>query len=163
MLLEARREHCFSTVHVLKLDGRAVGRFQGRFWSEGIDVELLGHRRWRFVRPGWFGSEFLLQEADSDTVLARAAQAGMFTSTWDLELSIGSAKLVHAGWFQSGYRIVQGDQEHGFVDRLGPCESGWTARNTGALSETDLLVAGLLYQIIVQRQAAAASAAAAGS
>jgi hypothetical protein len=152
MNLEARQENCFSSTHVLKLDGRPCGKFTGRLFSEGIDVQLTGRRQWRFERIGWLSSEFVLKDADTQEVVARADRAGIFTSKWKLELSIGEAELGPAGWFQTAYQVEQEGNVHARVDRLGICQRGWTIDNLGPLSETDLLLAGLVYHVIRLRQ-----------
>jgi hypothetical protein len=159
MILEARAQNCCSATHLLKLDDRPCGSFDSFWFAEGFEVQLLGRRRWRFEKAGWLSGEFLLKDADSGEVVGRAVPAGFFTSAWDLELSIGAAKLVSAGWFQSAYRLQQDGNVHAEVDRLGFCERGWKAVNTGALSESDLLLAGLIYHVILLRQQRAAAAA----
>jgi hypothetical protein len=157
MILEARRERPFT--YVLKLDDRPVGQFRGPWlvgsgpWSgERFDIDLLGQRSWRFVKTGWAPSEFVLHEADSKPVLARASVVG-FWGTWNLELSIGTAEFRGAGWFSPDLLVKKDGNEHGRVRPLGMYRSGWTAENTGALSETDLLVAGLMYQVIEEEGA----------
>jgi hypothetical protein len=67
--------------------------------------------------------------------------------------------LERAGWFDTGYRFKQGNHVRARVDRLGWCEKGWRVQGSDALTQEDFLLIGLVYQIIRQRQAAAASAA----
>src|SRR5262249_9227034 len=110
-------------------------------------------------RVSWLGSEFVLKDAGTDDMVGRADRAGVFTSKWKLELSIGEAELVHAGWFQTAYQVEQNGNVHARVDRLGVCQRGWSADNLGSLNETDLLVAGLVYHVIRLRQERQAAAA----
>jgi hypothetical protein len=163
MNLEARAESCFSNRFILKLDGRPCGKFEGRWFSEGIDVSLTGQRHWKFEKVSWLSREFVLKDAASGQVEARAVPSGLFTSGWDLELSVGTAKLVRAGWFSNTYEVQQSGNLHGRVDRLGACTRGWLAENLGSLSETDLLMTGLVYQVILQREQQAAAATSAGT
>jgi hypothetical protein len=159
MILEARAEGCFSTTHVLKLDDRPCGKFWGRFFSEGIDVQLTGRRHWRFDKVGWLSNQFVLRDADTGQEYARADRTAIFSSAWELELSIGKAEFIQAGWFDPAYEVRQQGNVHGRADRLGWCQRGWTVENLGALNETDLLLAGLVYHVIQLRQQQAAAAA----
>ena len=45
MFLEARAASCFSSTFVLKLDDRAIGKYEGRWFSESLDLALTGRRR----------------------------------------------------------------------------------------------------------------------
>ena len=160
MLLEARAENCFSSTHVLKINGQAVGKFEGRFFSEGLDLALTGMRRFKFEKPGVFAGTFQLKDAESDAVLATAHPAGIFTSAWDMKLAGGDAQLCKAGWFKSAYELRDGDRVLATVDRLGMCERGWQVNASADLQAPDLLVVGLVYHIIRKRQDQQAAAAA---
>ena len=50
MILEAKADSCFSSTHVIKVNGQAVGKFEGRFFSEGLDLSLTGMRRFKWRR-----------------------------------------------------------------------------------------------------------------
>ncbi|HEV3256381.1 MAG TPA: hypothetical protein VG013_05820 [Gemmataceae bacterium] len=153
MILEARPANCCSSTFVLKVDDRAVGKFDGRWFSENLDVSLTGRRRLQFQKASWLGSQFVLQDADGEEPLGRAGRAGMFTNTWDLELSTGPAQLVKAGWLATGYEVQQGKQALARVDRLGWCTRGWYVEKNGPLKAEDLILVGLVYHVILQRQA----------
>ena len=86
MILEARAENCFSSTHVLKINGQAVGKFEGRFFSEGLDLALTGLRRFKFEKSGFFSSQFHLKDAETGAVLTEAQPAGIFRSGWKLNL-----------------------------------------------------------------------------
>ena len=157
MILEARASSCFSYPYVLKLDGRAVGKFDGRWFSESLDIHLTGRRKLIFEKIGWGGSEFVLKSEEPDAFFGHAKRAGFFSSQWNLDLSAGPIELVHAGWFSSSYEIKQGERTIGNVDRLGWCERGWQAQAAGVASMEDLLLIGMVYQTIQRRQQAAAA------
>ncbi len=128
MILEARAENCFSSTHVLKLNGQAIGKIEGRFFSEGLDLALTGRRRLKLDRAGWLTSHFQLKDADTDAVLVEARPAGVFTSAWGLTLTCGPAQLRKSGFFRSSYEILHEGKSLATVDRLGLCERGWRRR-----------------------------------
>ena len=161
MILEARAENCFSQTHVLKINGQAVGKFEGRFFSEGLDLALTGLRRFKFEKSGFFSSHFQLIDAETRAVLTEGQPAGMFRSGWVLKLASGPADLKKVGFFSSAYAAYDGGQVLARVDRLGMCERGWRV-DGGSLEAPDLLTIGLVYHVIMQRQQRQ-HAAAAGS
>jgi hypothetical protein len=152
MILEARAASCFSSTFVLKIDGRAIGKFEGRWFSESLDIFLTGRRQLQFEKQSWLSSQFVLKDAGADDVLGQAGRSGVFTSAWDLLLSNGSAKMARAGWFASAYQVQQGDEILAQVDRAGICERGWQVESDDSLPEEDLILIGLVYQIIRQRE-----------
>ncbi|MBT7817532.1 MAG: hypothetical protein HN566_12425 [Polaribacter sp.] len=151
MILEARSPSCFSDHYVLKLDGQARGEYRGRWFSEGVDIRLSGRRRLHLHKESWLGSHFNLADANGN-VLAEANRSGFLTSAWDLALSTGSARLVSAGFFNTGFNVVQSRQTTGTVNRVGMCEGGWCVEVQGAFTETDLLLIGLIYHTILERR-----------
>jgi len=162
MLLQAEATSCFSSTFVLKLDGQAIGKIEGRWLGESLDISLLERRRLTFEKVSWMGSHFRLLAEGESNPLGEATRSGIFTSGWDLTLSIGSAQMVREGWFATAYAIKAGDVSVGHVDRLGACTRGWTVEATG-LKEEDLILIGLVYQTVKKREAAAHGAAGAGS
>jgi hypothetical protein len=152
MILEARAENCCSSTFLLKIDDRPHGKFEGRWFSEGLDVQCTGRQRLQFQNVRWLGSEFVLQDLESQETLARAVRSGVFTSSWDVELSIGQAQLVRAGWFDTAYLVQQDNETQGRVDRLGVCDRGWYVQNLGNLDANDMIFIGLLYHTILQRE-----------
>lgn len=163
MILEAKAENCFSTTHVVKLNGQAIGKFEGRFFSEGLDLSLTGMRRFKFEKSGFFSSRFDLKDGESDAVLASGQPAGIFTSAWDLTLTDGPAELSKKGWFSTTFELQRSGRVLATVDRLGMCERGWRIEAHADLAPPDLLIVGLVFQVIKARQERAAAAAAHGS
>jgi hypothetical protein len=152
MLLEARSANCFSSTFVLKKDGRPVGTFEGRWFSESVDVYLTQRRHLVFEKVSWLGSRFELVDEADKAVLARGDRSGLFTSSWDLHTSAGDGQLVKGGWFVTGYDFVVGKEVWASVDRVGLCERGWTVAGHGPLTEEDLLLIGLVYHTVQQRE-----------
>src|SRR5262245_36770537 len=159
MILEALSPSCWSDRYVLKLDGRSWGEYRGRWFSESVDIHLTGRRQLRLEKGGWLGSRFALTDTSDESVLAEADRSGLFTSAWDLRLSNGPARLVSAGWFNTGFRAVQDNRNLANIDRVGLCNGGWAIEATGTLRDTDLLLIGLIYHTILRRNASAAAAA----
>jgi hypothetical protein len=159
MLLEARAANCFSTTFLLKLEGRPLGKFEGRWFSESLDVNLLERHQLQFQKVSWLGSQFVLQEMPEQHPLGRANRSGMFTSGWDLELSTGPGWLEKEGWFGTAYVFRQGGGVLARVDRVGMCERGWYVEGGGALKPADLLLIGLVFHVIQQRAAHQAATA----
>ena len=165
MLLEAEPASCCSSTFVLRLGGRPLGKFEGRWLSEGIDLALLGRRWLRFEKVGWIGSRFRLVAEDEEDSVAEADRAGILTSSWDLVLSVGRAALAREGWFATGYVVRRGEREVARVGRTGLCSRGWFVEG-GGLRPEDLMLIGLIYHTIRRREAshsAAAGGHAAGS
>lgn len=158
MTLEALSPSCWSDQYVLKLDGRSWGECRCRWFSEGVDIHLTGRRRLRLEKAGWSGSRFTLTDTADGRSLAEADRSGLFTSAWDLRLSNGPARLVSAGWFNTGYVVVQGGRALLEVNRVGLCNGGWAVSDRGSLRDTDLLFIGLIYHTVLRRNAAAAAA-----
>jgi hypothetical protein len=159
MLLEARAVNCFSTTFLLKLEGRPLGKFEGRWFSESLDVSLLERHRLRFQKVGWAGSRFVLEELPEKQPLGRANRGGLFSSSWDLEVSTGPGRLDREGWFGTAYLFRQGTGDLARVDRQGVCERGWFVEGGGALRPEDMLLIGLVFHVVQQRAAQHAAAA----
>lgn len=152
MQLEARSPSCFSSQYLLKLDGRPVGQFRGRWFSEGIDIRLTERLQLHFEKTSWLSGEFRLLDASTQEVLAKGNRAGFFTRSWDLDLRSGSAQLAPAGIFSSAYKVVQGERIAAHASRIGWCEGGWLVEDDGTLDATDLVFVGLVYHTVLQRQ-----------
>jgi hypothetical protein len=151
MLLEARSPSCFSDRYVLKLNGRSIGEYRGRWFSEGVEIRLLGRHRLHLQKASWMGSYFKLTSADGK-VLAEANRSGFFTSAWDLALSNGAARLVSAGLFNTAFLVEQGGQTVARVGQVGMCSGGWIVESERTLGEIDLLFVGLIYRTILERR-----------
>jgi len=152
MILKARSPSCFSNRYVLKVDGRPLGEFRGRWMSERVEVHLRGQRRLCLEKQSWLGSRFTLTDA-AGNVLAEANRSGVFTRAWDLSLSSGPARLVSAGMFNTGFLVEQDNLTLAEVNRIGLCEGGWFVKGDETYNEADLLFIGLIYHTILRRQA----------
>lgn len=154
MMLEARAANCFSSKFVLKVDGRPIGMFQRRLFGENLDVDLTERRHLQFRKVGWLGSQFELVDPIHKQPLGSCDRGGFFTSGWDLNLSVGAGRLEKAGWFSNAYEFKQEAQVQARVDRLGWCDRGWLVDGNDILTQEDLLLIGLIYQVILHRRAA---------
>jgi hypothetical protein len=154
MLLEARAANCFSAKFVLKVDGRPFGVFHGRWFSECLDIDLTERRHLQFRKVGWLGSQFELIDTTFKQLHGGCSRSGFFTSSWDLNLSVGPGRLERADWFSAAYEFKQGARVQARVNRLGWCERGWLVDGEDALRQEDLLLIGLVYQVILWRHAA---------
>jgi hypothetical protein len=152
MILEARAASCFSSEYVLKINDRPIGKCSGRWFSENVEAQLIERRRLEFRKVGWFGSQFELVDFSDGEVVAGADLAGLFTSAWNVRLSIGPGSLQSAGWFDTAYELVQGSERVARVDRVGACERGWIVDGGDILTDEDLLMLGLIYQTVLQRR-----------
>jgi hypothetical protein len=153
MILQAKAENCFSSTFVLKVNGKAVGKFEGRFFSEAMDVSLTGQRRFKFEKTSWLGSHFQLKDTETNSVLVETDRSGFFTSSWKLQLSKMRAELRKKGFFSTAYEVCRGDDVLGWVDRNGVCERGWHVENYGDLEAVDMILIGLIYQVVLNREA----------
>lgn len=154
MILEARPARWLDSTLVLKRNDQPIGQCTRRWFSENRDIALRGHRQLAFEKTNW-SSHFVLKDAVSDRPFGAADRSGWLTSTWDLELSVGPAHLVRAGWLTPSSVVRQGDTILARVDRLGLCRRGWSIQSEAALTEEDLILIGLVYQTIHQRRARA--------
>jgi len=127
MFLEARVAGCCSATFVLKLNDQPIGKYEGRWFSESLDLALKGMRKLEFRNVGWLSSQF--------------------------ELSLGSGRLVKQGWFGSAYEAWIGNEALAKVDRTGLCERGWIVDGGGDLAVEDMILIGLVYHTILQREA----------
>lgn len=153
MQLEAKSVSCFSSQFVLRLNGRPSGKFQGRWFSRSLYVDLSERRHLQFHHAGWLGSGFELVDPADDRLLGSCKPSGFLTSSWDLDLSCGAGHLQRAGWLTSAYECVQDDEVRARVDRIGGCERGWFVDGDDGLASEDLLLIGLVYHALQQRQA----------
>ncbi len=152
MRLECRSPSCFSSRYVLKLDGRPHGQFSGRWFSERIDIRMTDRRNLHLKKAGWLGSHFQLWGASDPQILGEADREGFLSSAWGLKLTVGPARLVSAGFFNSAYLLEQQGRRTARVDRIGFCEGGWYVEGDRDLALTDLLLVGLIYHTILERR-----------
>src|SRR5437870_5516377 len=107
MILEARSAGCCTWAFVLKVDDRPLGSFAGQMFSENLSIDLLERRHLEFRKTSWLGSQFELVDLADEEVVAWCDRSGLFTSSWDLNLSSGAGQLVHTGWFQTSYEFIR--------------------------------------------------------
>ncbi|MGH7612927.1 MAG: hypothetical protein ACREMW_02655 [Gemmatimonadales bacterium] len=157
MMLEALSPSCWSDLYILKVDGRPWGEYRGRWLSESVDIHLTGRRQLVLKKASWLGSRFILTDSADGRSLAEADRRGLFTSAWDMRLSNRPARLVSAGWFNTGYRVVHDGRALAEINQVGLCNGGWAVADDGSLEDTDLLFVGLVYHTILRRNAAAAA------
>ena len=136
----------------MKLEDRPVGRFRGRWFTEGIDVRLTERLQLHFEKTSWLGSSFRLIEANTKQILASGQRAGFLSRSWDLELRTGPAELVASGLFSSAYRVRQDGQFVARASRLDWCSGGWRVVSDDTLDATDVVFVGLVYHTILKRQ-----------
>ena len=158
MQLTARSPSCFSNKYILRHDGLVLGEFIGRWFSEGMDIRLTDRRRWRLERRGFLSGPFLLLN-DLGETFGTAQHRSLFSRRWDLETSVGGCTLTPAGLFNSGYRLEQQGQPLAEVRQINHCEGGWSVTQSDPrLNVADLLLAGMIYHVILQRRRSAAAA-----
>lgn len=159
MELTARSPSCFSNRYVLRYNGLPIGEFVGRWFSEGIDIRLTDRRRWRLERRGFLNASFFLID-DQNQQFGTAQHRSRFSSRWDLETSVGGCTLASAGLFNTGYVLEQGDQVLAEVRQINHCEGGWSVvAGDTRLNLADLLMAGMIYHVILQRRRSSHAAA----
>ena len=152
MILEARAADCFSSSYVLKVNDRAIGKFESQWFSESLSIQLMERRHLEFRKISWLGSQFDLVDVDDEEVLGQCDRTGLFTSAWDLYTSVGQGQLVKPSWFGTAYEFFLGDVPLAMVERIGWCERGWRVDGGGDLTTEDLLLIGLVFHVIQHRQ-----------
>jgi len=163
MTLRAESRNCFASQFVLKYHDRPCGEFNGRWFGESIEVRTTSHQRLVFQKQAMLSSHFQLIDADQGHVYADAQHAGLFTRTWQVQLTYGHAELQPSALLSSRYQLVESEQLLAELERLGACSLGWMARDrTAGMPFTDLLAVGLVYQVILSRQRRSSGAAAGG-
>ena len=191
MTLTATRPSCWSGKLVLDLDGNTIGTAEPRTWTGGYDLRLTGGRRLHFGRPPgarwWCASKVAISEGGRE--VAGAEASGLLKQAWHVHLSTGKAVLKAVGFWNRAHLVVPvpaGDMGvYGGSDapaepapvaeldwltrKQSGAAGGWRVRTPGdalgdgsGLTPTDLLLIGLTFQTLQNRQAAAAGAAGAG-
>ena len=181
MTLTAIRPSCWSGKLALNLDGKPIGAAEPRTWKGGYDVRLTGGRRLTFGKApgsGWTSSKLALIGPDG-APLAAADRVSCWKSAWGLDLTTGPAALRPKSFWNRGQVVVplaDETEENGSGDvgddapplaeldwlsrKQSGAAGGWRVAAADArLTPTDLLLIGLTYQAIRNRQAAAAAGA----
>jgi hypothetical protein len=152
MILEARSAGCFSWTFVLKANDRPLGKYVCRWLSEDMEIHLTERRHLELRKVGWISSRFELVDLEGEQLVAWCDRAGIFTSRWDVDLSVGAGELKPTGWFNTAYEFFLEGVPLAKVDGLGWCEWGWVVDGHSDLTDEDHLMLGLVYQIIQRRQ-----------
>jgi hypothetical protein len=163
MILEARAASCFSWTYVLKANDRAVGKYEGQWFSENQTVDLTGRRHLEFRKMSWLGSQFDLVDLGDEEVVAWCDRTGIFSTSWELGLSVGQGQLVPTGFFETAYEFILDGESLARVDRFGWCERGWEIDAGSIFKPEDLVMIGLVYHTIQNRRQQQQNAAAAGT
>ena len=150
MLLEARPSGWFTTNIELRLDGELLGIVQGRWLSEGLDLDLM-KLSVRFEKPSWLKSHFVLKDA-SGNELGSATARGFFGLRWEIDLESGPGTLERAGWFERGYVLKQGANVTARVGPTGWFSRDWSVDANDSLPAVDVLLVGLTYLTIRRRE-----------
>jgi hypothetical protein len=161
MQLEGRGEDCCSSTFVLRVNGRPCGKYEGRWFSEGLDIYRMGRPCLQFQKMDWLGSDFRLEVSESGQFVGKASPAGMFTASWTMVFPEATGTLEKESFFGNSYIFNHG-RSWARVEPLGCCERGWRVEGEG-LAEEEMLLIGLVFHIVIHRQQAAAAAAAGGS
>lgn len=151
-MLETRSPSCFSSQYILLDRGKPCGRFSGRAFSSSIDVSLLQRYRLVFQHQGFFTSRYNLIDQHSNAVLAKAAYKGIFSTAWNLSLSIGDCQMVSAGFFNQGFYVQQNRQRLAEVNVGSGCSGTWHVRPYTEMPLTDQVMIGLVFHTILQRR-----------
>lgn len=151
MLLEGRPAGLFTSSIELRLNGTFLGVIRSRWFGEGLDLELGGHPV-RYERVSWLNSHFALKDSAGNE-LGFAKPAGFFKRGWDLELKSGSGRLQRSGWFTSDMELTQDSGVTAHVGRVGWFSRAWEVTAIETLPPEDLLMIGLVYSTIRQREA----------
>ena len=150
MLLEGRPAGWITSNVELLLNGRSLGSVRARWFSEGMDLDLSGHRV-RFEKPSWLRSHFVLKDAEGNE-LGSARLTGFFGRRWEMSLKSGDAVLERAGWFTSDYVLRQSGTITATVGLTGWFTRAWQVHANESLSAEDVLLVGLVYETIRHRE-----------
>lgn len=151
-MLTTQTPSCFSSEYILLDRGKPCGRFIGGAFTSNINVSLLGRYRLVFEHQGIFSSQYALRDKQTNQVLASAKHAGIFTSSWDLSLSIGDCAMVSAGIFNQGFYVQQGRSQLAEVNVMSGCDGRWFVRPTQAMPLTDQVTIGLVFHTILRKR-----------
>jgi hypothetical protein len=153
-MLEAKARGCFGREYTITFKGRPLGRFHSKWFSESLSIHLLGRRDLELRKQSMFGSQFALIDTENGTQLGSAKKAGLFSRKWKLQLSIGEATLVPTFWYSHHFKIILAGQEIGHT-RKHWLYNRWKVASDRDIPIVDQLLLGLIFQIVIDRQAAA--------
>ncbi len=156
--MEAVPRGVFSSVREVALDGEPFAEVKHRSFSSTVDCNLLNGPVLVFEKTSWGSREFQLRAADDpSTIFCTAERKGFLRIRWELDLTLGPARLESMGFFRSGFLIVSGNDLWGSVDGRGVFKGGWIVTAWNALDPTDFLLIGLVFNQIQRMRSAAAA------
>ena len=149
MQLEARPIGWIGTNVEFWLNGNRVGTVRPKWFSEGLDLELL-ERPVRFEKPFWLKNHFVLKDA-AGIELGSATLQGFFGQRWEMNLTSGPGTLEPAGWITSEYVLKQDGKITARVGLAGWFSRTWQVVADDTLAAVDVVLIGLIYTVIGQR------------
>ena len=151
MLLEARPTGWFTNQVELRLNGNLIGIVRPKWFSEGMELELL-QKPVRFEKPSWFKSHFVLNDA-AGIELGSATLEGFLRPRWQMNLGSGPGYLERAGWFTSEYVLNQAGAITARISMTNWFSRAWQVVADDTLTAVDVLLVGLIYTVIRNREA----------
>jgi hypothetical protein len=128
VILEAEAASCFTSRHVLRLDGRPIGMFASSMLAMGFNVELIGRDQLEYRQTGFLKTRCVLADKLTGDELASSRPAGFFSEAISLQLSGGEYELAPARLLSTGYDILFMGRRVGLVRQEGTCRS-WIQLN----------------------------------
>lgn len=150
MILEGRPTGLLTSNMELILNGRSLGMMRGRWFSEGMDLDLGGHPV-RFEKVSWLRSHFVLKDAEGNE-LSSARLTGLLGLQWEMSLQSGEGIVERAGWFTNSFVLKQNGQTTATVGLTGWFTRCWQVVADETLTASDVLMLGLLYTTIRHRE-----------
>ncbi len=154
--MEAIPRGVFSRVLDIEFDGEPFAQATHRTFSSTIACELATGPELVFEKTSWSARMFRLRAAnDRSTVFCTSERQGFWMPRWDLDLTLGRARLESMGFFRSGFLVVSGKDIWGSVDGRGVFKGGWVVTAWSALDPTDFILIGFIFNHIQKMRAAA--------
>lgn len=153
MAVQAQSRGCLNQHYVVKADGRPLGEFRHQWVSEGLKINLMGHRHLTLRKASFWGNRFELVDEEENRVLGTAEREGLWRPRWVIELAEGdTVTLLPRCLWSFSQRIERNGKIVGSVKRQGICGGGWTVNVGDELSITGQLMVGLLSQVLWRRE-----------
>ena len=150
MRLEGRPIGWFTSTIELTLEGNVLGLLRRGWFREGLQLELSGHIV-RLEKPSWLKSHYVLKD-DEGIELSSATLVGFFNARWVMDLQSGPGTLERAGWITNAYVLKQGSVVTAQVGQTKWWSREWFVVADDTLSAVDVLMVGLMYVTIRERE-----------
>ncbi len=148
----------FSSARDILWNGEFFATTVHYVFRSAIDCNLHEGPKLVFEKPSWMSREFRLRAADDpSTIFCTAERRGFWGGRWELDLTLGKARLKSMGMFRGGFFVVSEGKTWGRVESRGVFKSGWIVTGKSALDPTDLLLIGLVFSHIQRMRASAAA------